>query len=954
MDGKKTPYKIKFVSEAFNKSSEYSDLSDTVVNYDAGIGKMNDEVEVIDRYDDFFALKIALDEYENRSPAESEYGIKRNPKIHGRHSVVLPCQRDAALSFLKELRGFGLLADVVGSGKTIEACTVLSELAVRGNIDSMLLIVPDQVYDSWIKTLEMWFGLGKGVLHRVGDKFDLDELTVMGSDGFLRPKFPMITLDSEFVKWGEDVASQVLFDVVVVDEAHHLCEEEGDMARAMKMLSLMMRTKRKAKKTYCLLLSATPHSGNLSHMFRLWYFIRCKGGNPSDFDEKDDRQRTAEYNSEKRYYNEHICRGATTVMEFIKKVKTEEVTGVYDAELNEYLKEKKIYDFDTYTDSEKWAVVSAFLADPKYESIAADIDRRAASAYHNGVLRSIMIRQPADKKDGGRVNRSKNVVNYLFVPANSVGDISVKGIAGDGITIHSDALGTDAEVTGEDGTMSIDSYIEHAQPATKTKFRDKFGYAADIVYHKIFPAAKVTDDCFTKAGTLKYYEVQATELPKDVETHYLFSDPKATEVERKLPKLIELLQKHGSDRVILFFDYDLPKKRRIVDEIEAALSADTKLSKRLIVGTEENRDKVIGKFMSDKCKNAILLVKEAGFTEGANLQKCNIIINVQVTPDPLAMDQRIGRIFRLGQDNDVTIYSLADMRDLEGYVLMYFARIGLMTSNSGDATIIAGSNNARMVTVRCPVCGNVKLLSSDDYETCKQKDKDDLYCTESEECLEENPRGTLMEEISVYNFRCESCERKLTRSVEDEGYTCMSKSSYNEDGSGGILCNGGEHGDRELYCRKICVLAHCDRFRSGPLKDKCPALKLYFRNRNASDSDLMAECEMCTQKICLEKCRLGTGKEAISACHDCDEANCSPKPHVISFDDKWEAVCPHCGERSRSKIKPVMTRTFATYIRSAWEFKHDGGKAFCKNLEKEASNVEVIKKILDNDSEVEE
>lgn len=949
MADKKTSYRIKFVAEAFVKDDERRDLSDTVVSYDAGIGRMNDEAEVLDRYDDFIALKIALNEYENKTPDSQNYGIVRNNKIHRGDSVILPCQRDAALGFLKELRGFGLLADVVGSGKTIEACEVLSELAVRGNIDSMLLIVPDQVYDSWIKTLEMWFGLGEGVLHRVGPEFDLDELTVMSPDGFLHPKYPLIVLDSDFVKWGEHVASQVLFDVVVVDEAHHLCEEEGDMARAMKMLSLMMLTKRKAKKTYCLLLSATPHSGNLSHMFRLWYFIRCKGGNPDDFDEKEDRQRTEEYNKEKRYYNEHICRGATTVMEFIKKVKTEEVTGVYADDLAAYLSKQSIYDFDTYTDSEKWAVISEFLE--KHDKIAADIDRRAASAYHNGVLRSIMIRQPADKKDGGRLDRSKSVVNYMYLPAKDVsGDVKVRGIAGDEVTVHLGMLGTDAEVTGEDGTMSITSYVEHAQP--KASMRDKFEYAADMVYHKVLPAAKVTDKDFTKAGTLKYYEVQAAAMPKGVETHYLFADPKASELDRKLPMLCELLENNKTGRVILFFDYDLPKKRRIVDAVEAALSADKRFASRLIVGTEENRDKVIAKFMSDKCKNAILLVKEAGFTEGANLQKCNIIINVQVTPDPLAMDQRIGRIFRLGQDNDVTIYSLADMRDLEGYVLMYFARIGLMTSNSGDATIIAGSNNARMVTIRCPVCGNVKLLSSDDYETFKQKDKDDLYCSETEGCVEENKRGTLMEEISVYNFRCETCDRKLTRSVENEGYTCMSKSSYNEDGAGGILCNGGEHGDRELYCRKICAIAHCSRFREGPLKNKCPALKMYFQNKNASDSDLMAECEMCTQKLCLEKCRLGTGKEAIEGCHDCEYATCTPTPHVVSFDEKWEALCPHCGGRTRSKIKPVMTRTFATYIRSAWEFKHDGGKAFCKNLEKEATNVEVIKRILENDSEV--
>ena len=123
----------------------------------------------------------------------------------------------------------------------------------------------------------------------------------------------------------------------------------------------------------------------------------------------------------------------------------------------------------------------------------------------------------------------------------------------------------------------------------------------------------------------------------------------------------------------------------------------------------------------------MLVVKDPSFTEGVNLQSGSVIINFQVTPDPLAMDQRIGRIFRLGQKNDVTIYSLADMNRLEGFALLYFSRIGLMSSNSGDATIIAGSNNDRMVAVRCDRCGQVKLYSQEDYEAHKKNGN--LFCT---------------------------------------------------------------------------------------------------------------------------------------------------------------------------------------------------------------------------------
>ena len=88
-----------------------------------------------------------------------------------------------------------------------------------------------------------------------------------------KPNSPIIVKTEDFVKWQPHAIDNVLFDVVVVDEAHGLCEEEGENAQALKLLSIMMSTKKRAKKTYCVLLSATPHSGNLEQMFRLWYFI---------------------------------------------------------------------------------------------------------------------------------------------------------------------------------------------------------------------------------------------------------------------------------------------------------------------------------------------------------------------------------------------------------------------------------------------------------------------------------------------------------------------------------------------------------------------------------------------------------------------------------------------------------------------------------------------------------
>ena len=924
----KKNYRIEVGLNAFDKEKQRTHLSSTKEAYNAKIAEMNKAVEALDRYDDFSILKI--DPYKYKKEKGCGYGITEKQGFND--GIILQHQKDAALAFLRELRGFGLLADVVGSGKTYEACVVLSELAVRDKVRSLLLVVPGQVYATWVDVLENQFGLGKGVLHEVGADIDISEIECEKTGNFLRPVRPIIVKTEDFVHWPEET-KKLLFDVIVVDEAHHLCAEEGKYAKAMKLLSLMMETKKKANMTYCLLLSATPHSGNLEHMFRLWYFIRCKGGNPSDFDEKEDKERTEDYNKEKNYYKQHVCRGAATVMEFIKKVKFIEVTGTHAQAFGEYLAKEKIRGFEKKTEGEKSRIVQEFLDENR--EIKKAVLAQVANAYHNGVLRSIMIRQP-----NNLLSKKKELFNYLFFPMQEKpGKISAKGLNGEDLTINLADLYGDKAVSVGSKKMSLADYVEEVR-GNRTQ---KQAYA-EMIGSKVINTVGAEKPLFTKAGSGAYYWEQMRELPQDTSYELIPYQYDGDLFSHKLEKAKEILRAHKNARVLVFFDYELKKEDCLADRFEEALLADKEFSSRVLSGNVLDRAGTVERFR--KKEDAVLVVKDAAFTEGVNLQDSNIIINFQITPDPLAMDQRIGRIFRLGQKNNVRIYSLADMNRLEGYVLMYFLRIGLMSSGSGDTTIIAGSNNERMVTVRCPVCGNVKLYSLEDYET--RKKNDDLYCVETELCRRDDAKGTRMEEISVYDFKCDVCDSVFARSVSEEGYLCM---SVNNEGKG-IMCNSGEFGDREVYCRKICAVSHCAYFKRTKLDERCPALLKYKEDKNTSDSDLMQLCEMCTNKDCLPKCRIDVGADAVKACSVCDYASCYPHPHAVRFDDKWEADCPVCAASHRGgRIRPVLARTFATYIRSAWDFKHDGGAGFCGNLRAEAAKVADIKDILGNDKE---
>jgi SNF2 family DNA or RNA helicase len=64
----------------------------------------------------------------------------------------------------------------------------------------------------------------------------------------------------------------------------------------------------------------------------------------------------------------------------------------------------------------------------------------------------------------------------------------------------------------------------------------------------------------------------------------------------------------------------------------------------------------------------VLIATEAG-GEGINLQFCHHIINYDLPWNPMRLEQRIGRIHRLGQEKDVHIYNFATSGTIEEHIL---------------------------------------------------------------------------------------------------------------------------------------------------------------------------------------------------------------------------------------------------------------------------------------------
>lgn len=67
-------------------------------------------------------------------------------------------------------------------------------------------------------------------------------------------------------------------------------------------------------------------------------------------------------------------------------------------------------------------------------------------------------------------------------------------------------------------------------------------------------------------------------------------------------------------------------------------------------------------------KAQVLIATESG-SEGINLQFCSHVINYDLPWNPMKLEQRIGRVHRIGQKADVHIYNLVVQKTIENHIL---------------------------------------------------------------------------------------------------------------------------------------------------------------------------------------------------------------------------------------------------------------------------------------------
>ncbi len=157
-----------------------------------------------------------------------------------------------------------LLADEVGLGKTIEACLILHRLHLTGRAARILILVPEPLVHQWFVELLRRFNLLFALFDE--DRCASIEAHDPETNPFLDSQ--LILAATDFLAAAPERGAQARgagFDLLIVDEAHHLEWSPGEPSAAYSMVETLAR-----EIPSLLLLTATPQQlGPAGHFARL-------------------------------------------------------------------------------------------------------------------------------------------------------------------------------------------------------------------------------------------------------------------------------------------------------------------------------------------------------------------------------------------------------------------------------------------------------------------------------------------------------------------------------------------------------------------------------------------------------------------------------------------------------------------------------------------------------------
>lgn len=164
----------------------------------------------------------------------------------------------------------------------------------------------------------------------------------------------------------------------------------------------------------------------------------------------------------------------------------------------------------------------------------------------------------------------------------------------------------------------------------------------------------------------------------------LYEEANSIKESTKIKTLLHILNSINREKCLIFTQF-LETQKLIYQYLRQ-----TGIPTSIFNGQMSSSDKSLNiKEFQDS--NQVLVSTDAG-GEGRNLQFCHIILNYDLPWNPMRIEQRIGRICRVGQTKETYIFNLSSQNTIESYILMLLdEKINMFELVIGEMDMILGN-----------------------------------------------------------------------------------------------------------------------------------------------------------------------------------------------------------------------------------------------------------------------
>ena len=507
-----------------------------------------------------------------------------------------------------------LLADDPGAGKTIMAGLFCKELMIRGDVERCLVIAPGSLVEQWQDELWQKFGLNFEILTR-----NMIEAARSGNPFAERP---LLIARLDHLSRNEDLQAKLQatdWDLVIVDEAHkmsaHYISGEVKETKRYKLGRLAGSVAR-----HFLLMTATPHAG-IDEDFQLFLALL-------DADRFEGRPRDSTHSID-----------TSDLMRRLVKEKLLKFDGT------PLFPERRAYS-PTYPLSDDEALlykrVTEYVKEEmnRAERLKAEGEGRRGAVV--GFALTTLQRRLASSPEAiyqSLVRRRKRLVDRVAEER--------------------------LQRRGTEVAATLDT------PSVPDEFSgDEDFDVDDLPDSELEELEEQLVDQASAAGTITELEAEITSLTNLVD---LAGQVRASGVDRKWEELSNLLQHtpemfdtYGSRRKLIIFSEHRDTLNYLVERLRTLLGrSEAVVSIHGGMGREERR-KAQEAFTQDK--DVLVLVATDAAGEGINLQRAHLMVNYDLPWNPNRIEQRFGRVHRIGQTEVCHLWNLVAEDTREGQV----------------------------------------------------------------------------------------------------------------------------------------------------------------------------------------------------------------------------------------------------------------------------------------------